>query len=550
MAAKKSGKKASAASRMTGEVGEGRSPIREEVGPVLTAEVLRYRLMSIEDFVSITAEAAALLAEEGGHQKHGWSSEGLNGLRDLSVASAENLAGYKDELSLNGMTSLSAEVAQCLRCHLHGLSLGGLLELSDEAAENISEHRGKRLTLTRLQSLSDKAIKSLSSYEGTLDLSGLTCLSDTAAQALSEHKGPLVLDGLTTLSEIAARALSKHEEEVSLMGLNALSDEAAVALSNKSIKAPRRTTEQIQAAVKRYATTSSELDSKTLSKLRKLIKTNEPEHLAVACELLVSLNATEGDWLKLFSKSRMKTLLSTWEPEIWNTLASAMIGHPKCFNELINQAKQRVNSNSSDWAVHSRYNTFLTQLVGVANDDAMKLLDGARDFIKFYGNSISDSAAENLSKFSGRLYCENIYELSDCAGHLALLEKLSQQGPLRLSLDSLSDAAAEILSRHQGSLDLGLISLSDAAAESLSRHQGGLSLGQLESLSDAAAESLSRLQGDLSLGGLKSLSNAAAESLSSHEGDLYLWGLESLSDTAAASLSKHRGKVYHGLETT
>jgi hypothetical protein len=44
------------------------------------------------------------------------------------------------------------------------------------------------------------------------------------------------------------------------------------------------------------------------------------------------------------------------------------------------------------------------------------------------------------------------------------------------------------------------------------------SLYSLTSLSDAAAESLSKYKGEFSLNGLTSLSDAAAESLSKHEG--------------------------------
>ena len=75
-------------------------------------------------------------------------------------------------------------------------------------------------------------------------------------------------------------------------------------------------------------------------------------------------------------------------------------------------------------------------------------------------------------------------------------------------------------------------------------NEGGLSLCGLTTLSDAAAESLSKNRGHLSLGGLTTLSDAAAESLSKHEGDLSLRGLTTLSDAAAESLSKHEGELF------
>ena len=72
-------------------------------------------------------------------------------------------------------------------------------------------------------------------------------------------------------------------------------------------------------------------------------------------------------------------------------------------------------------------------------------------------------------------------------------------------------------------------------------NEGHLSLSGLTTLSDAAAESLSKHTGDLNLHGLTTLSDAAAESLSKPRGSLYLYGLTTLSDAAAESLSKHRG---------
>ena len=81
--------------------------------------------------------------------------------------------------------------------------------------------------------------------------------------------------------------------------------------------------------------------------------------------------------------------------------------------------------------------------------------------------------------------------------------------------------------------------VSVTAAESLSRHKGvSLYPGGLTSLSDAAAESLSKYEGCLFLYGLTSLSEAAAESLSKHAGELYL-SLNNLPGSAAKILRSH-----------
>ena len=66
-------------------------------------------------------------------------------------------------------------------------------------------------------------------------------------------------------------------------------------------------------------------------------------------------------------------------------------------------------------------------------------------------------------------------------------------------LTSLTDAAAESLSKVSEGLSLnGLTSLSDAAAESLSKVSEDLSLDGLTTLTDAAAESLSKYNGYIS----------------------------------------------------
>jgi|LakMenEpi03Aug12_release.lakeMendotaPanAssembly.Ray.scaffolds.fasta_scaffold70706_2 predicted DNA-binding WGR domain protein len=347
-----------------------------------------------------------------------------------------------------------------------------LKRLSDSAAEALGKCKGD-LYLGELKSLSDAAAEALSKHKGQLNLRGLTSLSTVAAEALSRHKGDLLLWGLKSLSNGTAEALSKHEDLLELGGLKSLSDGTA----------------------------------------------------------------------EILSRHKGKKL------ELWGL------------------------------------------------------------------TSLSDAAAESLSKHKGELNLSELTSLSDSSGHVALAGKLaSQKGEWEWELDlrgltSLSDAAAEALSKHKGRLNLsGLTSLSDAAAEALSKHKGDISfynlkisdelhnpkgapgyvalalslirsgisfarcdyydmgkwslqdtpahinlakgismlkgyleLKELVNLSDAAAEILSKHKGVLRLEGLANLSDAAAEALSKHEGDLDLNGLESLSDAAAKSLSKHKG---------
>jgi predicted DNA-binding WGR domain protein len=159
---------------------------------------------------------------------------------------------------------------------------------------------------------------------------------------------------------------------------------------------------------------------------------------------------------------------------------------------------------------------------------------------------LSDAAAEALSKYKGRLSFENIKSLSDAASNS--LSKHKGELDLR-ELKSLSDspghvALAKKLASQKGYLCLsGLASLSDAAAVAFSKHDGGLNFYGLKSLSDVAAEAFSKCNGYLDLSGLASLSDSAAEAFSKHKRDLHLNSLKSLSDAGAEALSKCEGDL-------
>ena len=180
----------------------------------------------------------------------------------------------------------------------------------------------------------------------------------------------------------------------------------------------------------------------------------------------------------------------------------------------------------------------------VLDQKIINRLEETDPYYDFSLSELSNSEAENLSKFKATLGFWHLTELGDAAAEFFS----NHEGGLDFSLTELSDAAIESLSKSKGQLSLGLTELSDAAADSLSKHEGGcLSLhGRLTELSDTAAESLSKYKGDLNLHGLTELSDAAAESLSKHKGDLNLSNLTELSDAAAESLSKHEGGNEYG----
>jgi hypothetical protein len=173
------------------------------------------------------------------------------------------------------------------------------------------------------------------------------------------------------------------------------------------------------------------------------------------------------------------------------------------------------------------------------DDDAAEVISQyPKDWLQFDGlTTLSDSAAENFSKYQGSLSLGGLTSITDASAKS--LSKLS--GSLHLGLTNLTDAAADSLGNHNGELRLhNLKSLSDRAAVGLGRHRGLLDLRGLTALTDATAASLSQNQGNLILLGLTTLSEAAARSLGQCPGYLML-GLTELSDAAADGLSQHRG---------
>ena len=157
---------------------------------------------------------------------------------------------------------------------------------------------------------------------------------------------------------------------------------------------------------------------------------------------------------------------------------------------------------------------------------------------------LSEEVAEALSCINGKLVFSNLSKLTPQAALKLSTSKFSLSfgsWNLEKSTINICDKSFENLSSGQTD-ELGFFNteiLTDAAAESLSKYKGDdLFLNGLTQLSDAAAESLSKFKGDLCLIGLTQLSDAAAESLSKCKGNLSLLGLERMSAKSTKAFSK------------
>lgn len=205
---------------------------------------------------------------------------------------------------------------------------------------------------------------------------------------------------------------------------------------------------------------------------------------------------------------------------------------------------QDVSREAAQFLARLKGNLCLYGMTNLSNE-AAKALAEHEGSLSLGVKSLSDEAAAALAGHKGNLSLDYLMSLSDSPGHIALAQKLAQDGEsLSLSgLKSMGDAAARALANHDGGLYLdALESLGEEAAQSLAEHKGVLSLGGIESLSDEAAKALSQHQGDIDLGCLESLSNEAVGALAQHKGDLSL-GVTSLSDEAAAALAEHKGQL-------
>ena len=137
------------------------------------------------------------ISDEAMHQFSGFSGNRLffDCLESLSEKSAEVLAKLPCGIFLGGLTALPESIAQILVGNVNnlGLNFAGLPEISEKTAKILSDYKGERLWLTRLQYMSDEAARRLVKYEGDLfiDLNsirdGIPRIPKSAASILGEH---------------------------------------------------------------------------------------------------------------------------------------------------------------------------------------------------------------------------------------------------------------------------------------------------------------------------------------------------------------------------
>ena len=230
-------------------------PIRRYSPPVVLAVLLaaacgctRPAALSLDDLrnpgriTHLTPESAAALVKHVAGEQGGACILKLDGLRDISSASAAALALLPENscLCLDKLPAISAEVAQKIakaRCHY--VSLNGLTEIPDDVAQALAQYRGSPqyggdLHLDGAKSVSNHGIAWLArATVPGLSLDGLEAISDEQAQALSQFQGRVLsLCSLVHASPAAIEALAGFRGRMlALNGLEAISIETAEALA-------------------------------------------------------------------------------------------------------------------------------------------------------------------------------------------------------------------------------------------------------------------------------------------------------------------------------
>jgi hypothetical protein len=210
---------------------DGLSNIDEHVAELLGRHI---GCLSLNGVAHLSEQAALLLHRHKAKlsMKSLWST--AHAIRDLRPGLAGLMARTEGELELNLVDELSQESANNLAPHVGKLSLNGLRSISEGVACTLSQRQGHwRLSLDGVTHLTADAAVAISEHEGYLSLNGLERLPNDVARALARHKGwKLALDGVKTLSDEAAICFAKkrRRRHLSLKGIESLSDIARGAL--------------------------------------------------------------------------------------------------------------------------------------------------------------------------------------------------------------------------------------------------------------------------------------------------------------------------------
>lgn len=303
--------------------------------------------------------------------------------------------------------------------------------------------------------------------------------------------------------------------------------------------------------------------------LKSRLKLKTVKTVKEVCEELRKSSQETAIWIKIFSKSLLKELLNTEDPEIFIALSSSFWAQDqKLWNQLLEQflsAKKlrrhhywnsllRFGDERCMTALEEALDGSLLDVSGFHEPDwpdrssEIDLIT-AKQIACFRGNieigviSISDEVASILSQHRGMMYPGFLFKspssnlsssrFPDSKGFIKLARKFVDQtdsGPLTFYASELPVRVAGILGQHKGELNLGYLeSLSVGSAKQLARRDDsgswcGLTIGHSEGRpfqpDEGALSEFRNHTGSLSVSGLDELSLEDAIGLAEHNGNL------------------------------
>ncbi|MFM2197548.1 MAG: hypothetical protein RLZZ505_980 [Verrucomicrobiota bacterium] len=482
----------------------------------------------------------------------------LDDLYDMPVEIALAFSEHRSSLVIRHLETLSPAAAKALAMHQGDLTIHcRRCELSDASIQELAYHRGKGLSFSGLEKLSDRAAASLSKKRGYLNLDGLKSLSDLAAESLSKHKGHLKLSHKIKISETALDSLARHKGKIN--GFNPIHWVTDYRENANPSEIKRK---------------SKLLDAKTAQ-----LFLDDPESIDLSYFQHISSDAA----YKLVGYSCLN--LSGIE-EINDEIAEALGGHK---GELDLSGIEEVSDRAAMYLARNQSALYLDCLEAISEACAVVLGLKRGYWLGLAGlRSITPKKARLLSRFCGILDLSGLESLTPAAarelcrtqGELVLgdLEKLdwgakqalcSYQGKLTIASELISEPDLKLLSSYKSQIEFtNLRALSKSCANALigeetnlfldsldylpirelekciSKHKGILSIRGITKISEDEALVLAKHKGQLNLSGLKKMDWKNAERLSHHQGrELQLNGLETICPRTAKALSKYPGTL-------
>ena len=297
----------------------------------------------------------------------------------------------------------------------------GATEITDDAAEILSNYKESYLSLTDLEEISDTAAKALALFEGNLSL-GIHNLSDNAAEAFSSHKGSLTFNNLDQLSDNSAKSLSKHKGSLNFDGLSVLSDNVAASLSKSQGHLSISHDSSIYELSDAAAESLSKHEGKRLA-LGQIFEISEK-----AYEFLSKYRGDELDMgFEELSNANAETLsnykgrLSLELSETFSDEAAQLLSKHMGALEIGGYAMENFSKNKAEILSKHKGGCLSLRFQEPLADDAIQSLSKYEGDLILQGcfgyneDELSDNMAEALSNHKGNITLEGLYGISDSA---------------------------------------------------------------------------------------------------------------------------------------